>query len=40
MTDVKTAQDFMRRKLVTLAADTNVLDGIARLLRDNISGAR
>ena len=39
MTEVKTAQDFMRRKLTTLAADTNVLDGVARLLRENISGA-
>jgi len=39
MYDVKTAQDFMRRKLVTLATDTKVLDGVARLLRDNISGA-
>lgn len=39
MTEMKTAQDFMRRKLTTLAADTNVLDGVARLLRENISGA-
>jgi CBS domain-containing protein len=37
--DVKTAQEFMRRKLVTLTADTNIIDGVARLLKDNISGA-
>ena len=39
MSDVKTALSFMRRNLVTLAADTKVLDGVARLLKDNISGA-
>jgi CBS domain-containing protein len=39
MPDVKVAQDFMRRKLVTLSSDTNVVDGVARLLKDNISGA-
>ncbi len=39
MNDVKVAKDFMRRHLVTLSPTTNVLDGIARLLRDNISGA-
>lgn len=39
MTKVKTAQDFMRRKLVTLSAETKVIDGVAQLLRDNISGA-
>jgi CBS-domain-containing membrane protein len=39
MYDVKTAADFMRRKLVTLSTDTDVLAGVARLLRDNISGA-
>ncbi len=39
MLNVKTAEDFMRRKLVTLAPETGVLDGVARLLRDNISGA-
>ncbi len=39
MFNVRTAEDFMRRKLVTLTADANVLDGVARLLRDNISGA-
>ena len=39
MLHVRTAEDFMRRKLITLATDTNVLDGVARLMRDNISGA-
>ena len=39
MFNVKTAEDFMRRKLVTLSTDTDVLQGVARLLRDNISGA-
>ncbi|MEM8667162.1 MAG: CBS domain-containing protein [Planctomycetota bacterium] len=39
MVTVKVAQDFMRRKLVTLTAETEVLDGVKRLLRDNISGA-
>ncbi len=39
MNEVKVAQDFMRRKLVTLSPHTRVLDGVARLLRDNISGA-
>lgn len=39
MSDVKVARDFMRRKLITLSTDTNVVDGVARLLRDNISGA-
>ena len=38
-TDVKTAHDFMRRKLITLKAETNIIDGVARLLKDNISGA-
>ena len=38
-TDVKTAQDFMRRNLVTLKSDTNIIDGVSRLLKDNISGA-
>lgn len=37
--NVKTAEDFMRRKLITLSAETNIIDGVARLLRDNISGA-
>lgn len=39
MSTVKVARDFMRRKLVTLSTDTEVLAGVARLLRDNISGA-
>lgn len=39
MSDVKTAADFMRRSLVTLSPETGVLDGVALLLRDNISGA-
>ncbi len=39
MADVKTAQDFMRRRLITLARDTDVLEGVSKLLRDNISGA-
>lgn len=39
MLTVKVAQDFMRRKLVTLTTDTEVLDGVARLMRHNISGA-
>jgi CBS domain-containing protein len=39
MAAVKVARDFMRRKLVTLKADTQVMDGVSRLLRDNISGA-
>ncbi len=37
--EVKTAADFMRRKLVTLRPETKVVDGVARLLKDNISGA-
>lgn len=39
MANVKVARDFMRRKLVTLTTDTEVLDGVSLLLRDNISGA-
>ncbi|MFK8112431.1 MAG: CBS domain-containing protein [Rubripirellula sp.] len=39
MSQVKAAEDFMRRKLVTLSPETDVLDGVTRLLRDNISGA-
>ncbi|MCA9138323.1 MAG: CBS domain-containing protein, partial [Planctomycetales bacterium] len=39
MNDVKVARDFMRRNLVTLSPQTNVLDGVMMLLRDNISGA-
>ena len=37
--DVKTAQDFMRQKLVKLSEQTSIIDGVSRLLRDNISGA-
>ena len=39
MVTVKVARDFMRRNLVTLTPDTEVLDGVSRLLRGNISGA-
>lgn len=39
MSDVKVAEDFMRRKLITLSSDTNVIEGVARLLKNNISGA-
>lgn len=39
MKKMKSAADFMRRKLITLTEDANVIDGVARLLRDNISGA-
>lgn len=39
MLNVKTAENFMRRKLVTLTTETNIMDGVARLMRDNISGA-
>jgi len=37
--DVKTASEFMRRNLVTLTPQTGVVDGVARLLKHNISGA-
>ena len=39
MSEMKAVRDFMRRKLVVLASDTCVLDGIANLLKHNISGA-
>ena len=39
MAEVKVAEDFMRRKLVTLSPETSVSDGVSQLLRDNISGA-
>ncbi|TWT80867.1 putative voltage-gated ClC-type chloride channel ClcB [Planctomycetes bacterium CA13] len=39
MFDVKTAADFMRKKLTTLAPETDVLEGVSSLLKDNISGA-
>ncbi|MCM2374152.1 CBS domain-containing protein [Aporhodopirellula aestuarii] len=37
--EVKTANEFMRTKLVTLTPKTPVMDGVAKLFRDNISGA-
>jgi len=39
MYEMKAVRDFMRRQLVTLDAETCVLDGIGNLLRHNISGA-
>jgi len=39
MPEMKVAQDFMRRNLVTLTPETSVFDGAARLLKENISGA-
>ena len=39
MSEMKTVRDFMRRQLITLGAETCVLDGIGNLLRHNISGA-
>ncbi len=39
MQRVITARDFMRRELVTLRPDSQVLDGVACLLKDSISGA-
>ena len=36
--EVRTADDFMRRNLVTLRPETNVLDGVSKLLKSNISG--
>ncbi|MCG8652534.1 MAG: CBS domain-containing protein, partial [Pirellulales bacterium] len=39
MSELQTAQDFMRRKLITLDPQTNVIDGVTRLLKNNISGA-
>lgn len=36
---VTTANDLMRRSLVTLAPEARVLDGVAKLLKHNISGA-
>ena len=37
--DVKTASEFMRRTLVTLRPDAHVVDAVALMLKDNISGA-
>ncbi len=34
------ARDIMVTKLVTLTPGTNVFDGIARLLKYNLTGAR
>jgi CBS domain-containing protein len=39
MAEVKVAEDFMRRKLVTLTPETSICDGVSKLLKDNISGA-
>lgn len=39
MFEMKAVRDFMRRQLVTLGAETCVLDGIGNLLKHNISGA-
>tara|TARA_R110002049_G_scaffold50370_3_gene143035 strand:+ start:64024 stop:64959 length:936 start_codon:yes stop_codon:yes gene_type:complete len=39
LNDVRTANDFMRRTLVTLRPEMNVIDGVTKLLKDNISGA-
>ncbi|GAA4445524.1 CBS domain-containing protein [Novipirellula rosea] len=39
MNEVKAASDIMRRNLVTLTPECDVMDSVARLLRDNISGA-
>lgn len=39
MPRMKAAQDFMRRNLVTLTPETLVSDGVAWLLKENISGS-
>ena len=39
MYSVKVANDFMRRRLVTLSANDDVFGSVAQLLKDNISGA-
>lgn len=39
MWELKVADDFMRRELVTLAPETDIYDGVSRLLDHNISGA-
>ncbi len=39
MSDLKTARDFMRSRLVTLDPHATVLVGVDRLLKNNISGA-
>ena len=38
MNEVRTADDFMRRNLVMLRPETNVLEGVSKLLKSNISG--
>lgn len=38
LNEVRTADEFMRRNLVTLRPETNVLDGVSKLLKSNISG--
>ncbi len=35
---VLTASEIMRKKLITLAPETKILDGVALMLRENISG--
>lgn len=37
--DMLSARDFMRQNLVTLSGQTKIIDGVAKLLRHNISGA-
>ena len=39
MYEMKNVRDFMRCQLVTLDAETCLLDGIGHSLRRNISGA-
>lgn len=39
MPDRTTAADIMRQKLVTFKADTSVMDAVAQLLKNSISGA-
>jgi len=36
---VKSAADFMRKKLITLAPESDVIESVAKLLKANISGA-
>ncbi|TWU41408.1 inosine 5'-monophosphate dehydrogenase [Novipirellula aureliae] len=36
---VKSAADFMRKKLITLAPESDVIESVAKLLKGNISGA-
>ena len=39
MTQILTAQDFMRRTPITLTGDTPLIEGVTKLLKHNISGA-